>query len=390
VFEMAKNGIASATFKCQISASQIRETSFLKNLSHNKHDFDIGTDIASTHTQNRYVVELECIMGSIYRNLLWGSGCVLLSATLTLSTAFAQDEDMEDVPQGPPASETPTEVLTSVGQAVYLKWADGRVATIKVAQRDSKLLSVPYKIADNSCTNRQAMSCDLKLKYRQFWFALVWVQHPDPNRVGQVVKRTTEANGEAAIAIESQESTIGIMQKTYPLVSQGLAKPELQCADFSWLPGGSSVAPESLRLTRWDSENNEPNPETGIGENRTNGGAYGVTFRRASPKSLQIESIEGFSGVAKTDEIFFAAPITTMIIRKPGGDLCQTGVATGDLQTIAKEVGEVTQKAPDWSQVEPYIPQEKGDALSLLFDRSFSSYGDRFSFFINADGYYFL
>jgi len=264
---------------------------------------------------------------------------VLTGLVLFAFGAVAVADD-PPVPAAPPVA-TVTKVP---GQAFKMALADGREASLKVFSLDSPMVPTNIKVIDNTCTDWQGMTCQYKMKFRRFWIDLVWSKNPDASRVGQIVEY--KSNGQDDKSFQKAESVNGLQTGLYagdkipkisdgaPAYSERLPLNELSCDDYRWLPGAPTEAPDTLHTSRWDSEDNIKNAETGVMENRTEGGAYGVDLKKIDAKTLQITRINSFTGILRTFPVLILGANQSLTLTKPSGDICQVGLSAnfqGDL-----------------------------------------------------------
>jgi hypothetical protein len=239
----------------------------------------------------------------------------------------------------PTPAPTPTQVATvevTNGKPVIFRFKDGREATLKSASIDSELIKSVFQVADNNCSNRQNMKCTYNFMFRLYRLVLIWTKNPDGSRLGKPLNRVTEYMGpngkiRQTLPIETPSLSLGggpLSRKKYPSLSIGLPSHEIECDDFSWLPGGSTSAPATLHVSRWDGEDNVKNPETGFGENRTVGGGNGVELVRSTPHSLRIESVNALTGSLRNFDLFNLSPTLSLTMYAKDGEICQTGLSS--------------------------------------------------------------
>lgn len=272
------------------------------------------------------------------------------------------------------------EIIQKDGQPLAFRFADGREAVLKVSSVDSEVVSTQFKITDNTCSDRQNMTCAYKFALRRYFAAMVWTKHPDASRVGQIVKRGAEYPGQPTMTSFDPLSADYVLvagldfSATKTDLGRGLPAHEIQCDDFSWLPGASKEAPNRLHLSRWDGENNEPNPETGTNENRTNGGAFGLDLMRVDAKTLRVTKVSALSGGAVNLDILTLAPTGSLTMLSSDGEICQTGISSKGVTEILPIYNKLEAKRPDPASEKPYILGSNGFTKHSFFKFALSSW----------------
>lgn len=149
-----------------------------------------------------------------------------------------------------------------------VNFPDGRIAVVKIVRRPALVVPITFQVAENTCTEKTGDKFKFSTSLLYNFIFVQWLNHPDPKRVGQVVK--IKSSNSAYSSDLSQFSVITYANKEEaPKIAASLTPHRIEGSDFSWLPKGSSRPPEKLFLSRWDSEYMQTNPETGISENRT-------------------------------------------------------------------------------------------------------------------------
>ncbi len=206
---------------------------------------------------------------------------------------------------------------------------------MKYANVDSAHFKSSFQVADNNCSNRQNMKCTYNYMLRFYRMVVIWTTHPDTTKLGKPVQRVTEYMGPNGTIRNTNPLEVpfimftgGPLSKKYPAISAGLPAHEIECDDFSWLPGEAKDAPLSLQVSRWDSEDNVANPETGYNENRTVGGANGVKLTRTAINRMRIDSAERITGDLTSFDILNLRPTLSLTMKLNDHEICQTGLSS--------------------------------------------------------------
>lgn len=274
---------------------------------------------------------------------------------LFTSTSVAQ------VISSSPSSEAETPQLeTRLGQPLTWRWKDGREAVLKVTTLKSPFLSSGFKITDNTCSNRQGMSCQYRFQFARHWVMVVWTKHPEASKVGQIVTKAspTDPSFIDKLSLDFPISA-GLSRKDRPLMSAGFPDHEIECEDFSWLPEGGRQAPDRLTVIRWDNEDNAMNPETGLNENRTTGGFYQLQFQKdpkAPGQTLKLKTVDDLTGLNAEFDLLNLSGAISLTLPKSHGEICQVGLTTNtraDVVMIYDQMGRQPRPSPEEEQ--PFI-----------------------------------
>lgn len=257
----------------------------------------------------------------------------MLRATLAFTLAGLTFSALADTVPAP----VNAKVKMTAGQPVVLSFSDGREAELKVVNSRSRVVSEKIEITGSDCGN-WGMTCNYKFAFRRFWVAMIWTKNPDASRLGQAVQRAfanVDSNGKMTVVESSFEELIidsgfisGLIPKAYPKIAAGLPRHQLQCSDFSWLPAGTKEAPAQQRFTRWETVDNRENPETGLSENRPQGGVQELVMTRVKPDTLEITSALNPTGLVHFFDLVTLAPMLDLAIAQPDNNICQASLST--------------------------------------------------------------
>lgn len=246
----------------------------------------------------------------------------------------------------------PATLKVAMGQPLVISFADGREAVIKMYSITHPRLSVKFKITDNTCSNRQGMQCALKLELRTFHMTPVWTKNPDAGRLGKSLVRKGPPE-------QSLEDSVGAFSgltagEVYPSLTEGLPLNELECEDWSWLPGGKKHPPKTLHISHWAAETNETNPETKFNENRIASGAYGMDLVKSSPKSMLVKKVA--RTIDESDIGIVDENGSIVLMDQRTNQTCQVGFGTVGLADLSATILDTENKIrPPLDQVPPYI-----------------------------------
>jgi len=227
------------------------------------------------------------------------------------------------------------EIVKEIGKPVSVTWPDGRKAVLSIDREPVLTLQVPFGLAENTCSTAGTPKCQVDSAFRFVRYAFLWVNHPQPEKVGRVLVKNY-GGSENYPLIDSVN--VNSVQK-YSGFSSGneLPKDRIACEAYDWLPGGTTSAPLNLEVPRWDCEAMSINPETGLMENRIIGGAVNVQLQRDEKGGLEIQKIGAFIG---PQPALFQGDIVALVMPVPG----QKSFCQMSLKPDLGKVGEVITK----------------------------------------------
>lgn len=232
------------------------------------------------------------------------------------------------------------------GEPWTIGFPDGRIAQLVHDPRPALIISLPFQVTENTCTEKVGLRGKLKLSFAVNRLALTWLKHPQAANVGKSVS-LKEKTTTSVFTVFSFVFVSPAEAERYPLMAKKLSPQDFSGSDFSWLPGGGSKAPDSAYLTRWDIEAMVVNEETGITENRTIGLTQGVTLKAQQNGDLRVVKVKRYLG---GNFAFFQGDIWSMVSRLPTGEACLISLKA-DLVGAAQELGDFfTAPAP----LQPY------------------------------------
>jgi hypothetical protein len=187
---------------------------------------------------------------------------------------------------------------------------------------------------------------------------LVWTKHPDSSKIGKTVQRgyynSSTNMAENLQDLEGEDVLTGLDPRFMSSFSERrhLESHEIECADFSWLPTGTTDAPQKIHIARWDSEDSALNPETGSNENRTIGGAYGLEFVRTTPRTLKVNAVANIT--SDLIDLLNSAANSSLSL-KTGGQICQVGLSSNLLVEVLPVYDGLGAMKPSPAQAADYI-----------------------------------
>ncbi len=162
---------------------------------------------------------------------------------------------------------------------------DGRVAEVVVRQHLGEF-SVTMDIAQNSCGKNIPTTCRIVHPYLDYKLQLVWKVHPNPEKIGKLLKRDNSD-------IFDQREVISYTGKIkHPDILKDIKNPEMTCSTWDWLAPNS----QQIDLLDWSIEVMLPNPETLLNENRTFRSYQNMTLTKINQTTYSL-------GLPKTDEL---------------------------------------------------------------------------------------
>lgn len=279
---------------------------------------------------------------------------MLIFITLMSIFARADDSSYEGTPR----------LKLDPGQPVIMEFSDGRQADLKMVPLETDVLSVPFVISDNNCSNRQGMICIYKFKLRRLFFAMIWTKHPDPERLGKILK-SKENSSSSSEDQNVQELKIDVLmsglESKKNLYNSGLPKHQIVCDDFSWLPTQTKSAPSSLKINRWEGEFNFENLETAANENRPASGAYGVIFNRLDSKTVEVSDVLSWKGLSKENAILNLFSNLGLSATQNNGEMCEIGISNSGYDDVLRpEFHKLEEKILPYSQAPTFIYEPNG------------------------------
>ncbi len=266
---------------------------------------------------------------------------VAVSSGLTLSAAVHAQSPVEGRP----------ELIFEAGKPITLTYQDGRVAALKVYRSVIPNLTVSFEVFENLCASSQGQSCQYHFSAKEVWMPLVWTHHPNPEKIGKPVH--AKGNPEQKFAVE--DFIVSDAKQFFPILGQGLSSTRFSCDNWSWLPGGSAqTPPRQTLIKRWGSETMIPNPETGINENTTLGGATNVEFRVTPNNELElvkmrsIEKVQNFS----SDLLIFGDNVSFTM--KMLSDSCQISIKPGSFDNAGLILQEASARRPQPEEIDQF------------------------------------
>ena len=278
-------------------------------------------------------------------------------ALLVVSAAQAQSSGAASGPLPPPLPNATKPIVTKIdGQPYTADFGDGRVAVLKMTTATlPKQIGISFQVYDNSCSDHRGMQCKYWTNFKRIYASLVWSKHPDPTRIGNIVT-IIDKNNHSTKPIEQSDTLFGPEATYLPDLLSDTQPAGIECADFSWLPSATTNAPLKQTVLRWEMELMNINPETLANENRTFGGASGVTLTSQSPTRLDISKINALTSTFGTYfAIFMFGDVVTMTMPGANGDLCQAVLKPGGLGDVTSNVGTIDKYRTDLNTATPYI-----------------------------------
>ena len=184
-----------------------------------------------------------------------GRGCQ--SATglePSVGTASVPTKASTPMPMDTPPRLPLPQAIKIPNQPYTIRWQDGREAVFKQTYVDTPIITTQFKVTDNTCSNRQNMTCSYKFALRQIWYSLVWTKNPDPARIGKIIEK-----------VDRQDSSVLKVEIDYvyfaglPVADQKNremgSSDTIECRDFLLVTRReNSASYENLFVSRWDGE----------------------------------------------------------------------------------------------------------------------------------------
>lgn len=299
-------------------------------------------------------------MKNLSRRLIWATLALgfFCHGILWTDSAPAHMKPDPDVSPSPSPSPSPPNggatVIEEKGTPFQVRWLDGRVATLMISHGRPPEFRLPFEVTENTCNGRERIVCNYLPSFEIVRYQLKWTIHPDPEKVGADVSFVFSGpDGNKFKYPVSDLKILSISSKSFtPILASRLGEDLFVCSDYSWLPGGSgSVPPSSVALNRWETESMFENPETGLQENRSNGGAIGVELEAVEGDRLKISKVEAFTS-RSTNTSLVEGDLISWILGQPGGQYCQYTLKV-DLTAAEKTVNEFLVNPP--KDFVPYI-----------------------------------
>lgn len=207
---------------------------------------------------------------------------------------FARLEVNSEVVDPPPGQVT---VHRVPGEVISMEWADGRKAQA-VGKLGFMRVPLTLQLASNSCQIYSPTKCTYQAGTLMGNFQIRWTAHPDPERVGKIIKIKVLAPKPSDSSFEFDFFFVaGILYKSLnDGVAQQIPKDELRCDNWNWLPSGMT-SHSQVAISSLNSEIMFINPETGEFENKTIGSLSGSIWEPLSTgDGLSVKSWKSYSG----------------------------------------------------------------------------------------------
>jgi hypothetical protein len=206
---------------------------------------------------------------------------VILTFVTLLQTNFAQAA-------AAPTPEVTGEWIEIAGQPVRWILSDGREATFQFMFKEIFDVDLDYRIKQSGCGDfKQPTVCQLKTFVRPYGLRVVWTQHSDPAKVGQVVRLKFNSERDSFPIKDSYFTDLP--NDLWSLNLPAIPRYQLTCNNFSWIPGGSDSAPERVSISSWSKEYMKVNIETGAAENAS-GGGVDLECSRSGQNRIRVDS----------------------------------------------------------------------------------------------------
>ncbi len=149
-----------------------------------------------------------------------------------------------------------------------------------ISMRENTLEDLGYKInlRTSSChTNVPVIDCTMSGWIKMYEILPVWKNHPDPKRIGQIMKTDDRDVSRLPTLFETgmkyQKETVPRVAPFFDEVLKRAKNATIKCSDYKWLPSDVGIIDEvSYEII-------QTSPETGLDENRS-----AISFR-----SVQLE-----------------------------------------------------------------------------------------------------
>lgn len=219
----------------------------------------------------------------------------------------------------------PPPVLKRAGDRYVLDLQDGRVATLFQATGPVGHLGVPLKQIENTCDYSQVpSSCKLQLEYADYAVYFKWSKHPDPQKIGHIVKyKSLNVDPPQTGDLEDNRQILLWYTSLRQPEWKGLLKPDrLVCDNLNW----TKLIPKNgqrLTVQSWTSEANNQNKETNANENQTFLGVFNTEMIQIDDKTLQFDKFGADSSPTATIPPYFGLQTSNANFQAADGRVCQ-------------------------------------------------------------------
>jgi|GEM_PF-4015523 hypothetical protein len=220
------------------------------------------------------------------------------------------------------------------GGNLRLSWDDGRVAETWVEASNPSVEKFKVSLRESTCPEGDELpptaNCKMTFPYRRLVPRMVWVKHPDLQKVGQDVIKT---DGNSKV-VEMEVFLDPFSRRKFPLLLKDLKNVELTCDRWEWLP--SQKTQSSFSVIDWSVQNMSDNPQTGVPENRLDTISQNVSARWENPQTLELVNNERrstFGGL-----LYFTGDMIAWTVKAKEGKFCDVDLTRGPLDQIESSV----------------------------------------------------
>ncbi|OQW48483.1 MAG: hypothetical protein A4S09_04705 [Proteobacteria bacterium SG_bin7] len=249
---------------------------------------------------------------------------IFLSAFLSANSGFAEFI-VDDQPEKPT-------IIAEKGKPPMAIWKNGREATGMFRINDAVFVDIPATVYENSCTGFTGVKCNFRSGIRAHHIAMIWTKHEDAKRVGQILKWSFKNNNDPKDLLPGDFFFGPADHIRYPEAAKDSPKFDtMTCDDYRFLPSDPFMAPYN-RIKRWETEIMDTNPETGMPENRSTGGALDVELFPDSTKNLLEVRVRG---VFVGRNLMLQGDIVSWTMADKNKQICQIGLKPDFATAIA-------------------------------------------------------
>ena len=174
----------------------------------------------------------------------------------------------------PPVVKQPLAQLKFYPDRVDLEFADGRLARLIVSVRVFKAAAkTQLQVIENVCAPEIiGEGCQWVSDYQDGRIAFLWVNHPDPTKINQVLKMTSTSKNQPGQTPPSPSTRIlqsDANNLIRPFYFPNNQPPILICKDDRWLQQMFQKSIQKFIIPMWSSELMQPNEITGKNENKS-------------------------------------------------------------------------------------------------------------------------
>jgi hypothetical protein len=264
-------------------------------------------------------------------------------------TAKAVDGGAVPVPQVPGANQPaakPKPKLMQKDSQYFVDFQDGRIARFTQAIGHVQGVDLGMNQIENTCDTAQILSsCTLKMDMAAMALYLMWVKHPNPAKIGQILK--IKPNGATEPRVLADEGRIMMWFDT--ISKKGWAsffKPDqIVCDNLNWIQSIPQQN-DSLKIQSWSGEIMNGNIETGVDENQAFSNAFDVVLKKVNDKTLQFVSVGPTKAIPGFGAPYISSQVSALTFLDKDQKQCQLAFQF-NIQKFLKAFGDAEFKKID-------------------------------------------